>query len=39
MTTDSATSSPATTVSAWAPLRIPVFRNLFIAQLTSNIGT
>jgi MFS family permease len=26
-------------VSAWAPLRIPLFRALWIAQLTSNVGT
>jgi MFS family permease len=26
-------------LSAWAPLRIRVFRALFIAQLTSNVGT
>src|SRR6202451_1477570 len=25
--------------SAWAPLRIAVYRNLFVAQLVSNIGT
>jgi MFS family permease len=25
--------------SAWAPLRIPLFRALWIAQLTSNLGT
>src|SRR5690349_4762083 len=31
-----AASSPA---SAWAPLRIGAFRGLFIAALTSNIGT
>src|ERR1700757_769047 len=26
-------------VSAWTPLRNPVYRNLFIAQFVSNIGT
>jgi MFS family permease len=25
--------------SAWAPMRIPIFRNLFTAQFVSNIGT
>jgi MFS family permease len=29
----------APAVSAWAPLRIPLYRALFIAQLTSNVGT
>lgn len=29
----------AAPVSAWAPLRIPLFRALFLAQLTSNLGT
>ncbi len=33
------TSTPAAAVpSAWAPLRIRVFRMLFIAQLVSNVG-
>jgi MFS family permease len=36
MTTGSLSPAP---VSAWAPLRIGVYRNLFLAQLTSNIGT
>ena len=27
------------TVSAWAPMGVPVFRILWIAQMTSNIGT
>lgn len=31
-------SEPSTT-SAWAPLRIPAFRMLFIAMVVSNIGT
>src|SRR5215510_14336384 len=25
--------------SAWSPLRVPIFRALFIASLVSNIGT
>src|SRR4051812_27220217 len=29
----------AVTTSAWAPLRIPIYRALLIAQFTSNIGT
>ena len=28
-----------TRLSPWAPLRYPVFKALFIAQLASNIGT
>ena len=28
-----------TSTSAWSPLRIPVFRTLWIATLASNIGT
>jgi Transmembrane secretion effector len=32
-------SSAAPAVSAWAPLRNSVYRNLFIAQLASNLGT
>jgi MFS family permease len=34
-----ATDGSGTAASAWAPLRIGVFRGLFIAALTSNIGT
>jgi predicted MFS family arabinose efflux permease len=34
-----ADGSGAAATSAWAPLRIGVFRGLFIAALTSNIGT
>jgi MFS family permease len=33
------TTAPATPVSAWAPLRIRIYRTLWIAQLTSNVGT
>src|SRR5690242_14378006 len=36
MTTASAPSAPA---SAWAPLRIRIFRALWIAQFASNVGT
>jgi MFS family permease len=38
---DKATATPQPTVSAsaWAPLRKPLFRALWIASLTSNIGT
>lgn len=32
-------SDQSTTASAWAPLRRPLFRALWIATLTSNIGT
>jgi MFS family permease len=35
----SATASRDAPTSAWAPLRIPVFRALLIAQFASNIGT
>ena len=35
---ESVKSAPAQT-SALAPLRIAVYRNLFVAQLVSNIGT
>src|SRR3984957_18084654 len=35
---DGVKSAPEET-SAWAPLRIAIYRNLFIAQLVSNIGT
>jgi MFS family permease len=34
-----ATDGAGTPASTWAPLRIGVFRGLFIAALTSNIGT
>src|SRR4051812_42126886 len=30
---------PAVPISAWAPLRIRLYRMLWIAQLTSNVGT
>src|SRR5256714_10942944 len=33
------TATVAPRLSAWAPLRHPIFRWLFIAQLASNIGT
>jgi len=33
-----ASASAAASDSAWAPLRVPIFRALFIAQLGSNIG-
>lgn len=33
------TTNPAATSDAWAPLRRPVFRRLWIAALVSNIGT
>jgi MFS family permease len=41
---DSAMTPPKTTetlaqASAWQPLRIPIFRNLLIADLVSDIGT
>jgi MFS family permease len=35
----SATASREPPTSAWAPLRIPLFRALLIAQFASNIGT
>jgi MFS family permease len=35
----SATASRDAPTSAWAPLRIPLFRALLIAQFASNIGT
>ena len=31
--------SPPSSVSPWSPLRIPLFRNLLIADLVSDIGT
>jgi MFS family permease len=34
-----ATPRPTVNASAWAPLRKPLFRALWIASLTSNIGT
>src|SRR6185295_6903630 len=34
---ETATAEPR--LSPWAPLRFPVFRALFIAQLASNVGT
>jgi MFS family permease len=34
-----ATDGAGTAASTWAPLRIGVFRGLFIAALTSNVGT
>lgn len=33
------TSDPSQSTSAWAPLRSPVYRALWIAQLVSNLGT
>src|SRR5580704_2420998 len=30
---------PVSTSSPWSPLRIPIFRNLLIADLVSDIGT
>jgi MFS family permease len=39
MATDGAGPAGAAPASTWAPLRIGVFRGLFIAALTSNIGT
>src|ERR1700692_4418340 len=38
MSSDGVKSAPEDT-SAWAPLKIAIYRNLFIAQLVSNIGT
>src|SRR6202020_266321 len=38
VSSDGVKSAPEET-SAWAPLRIAIYRNLFIAQLVSNIGT
>src|SRR6201996_2152568 len=38
VSSDVVKSAPEDT-SAWAPLRIAIYRNLFIAQLVSNIGT
>jgi hypothetical protein len=32
-------ASAGSASSAWAPLRIPVFRALWIASLVSNVGT
>src|SRR5258705_12417840 len=39
MATDGAGRAGTSATSTWAPLRIRVFRGLFIAALTSNIGT
>ena len=39
MATDGAGPAGTAATSTWAPLRIGVFRGLFIAALTSNIGT
>ena len=39
MATDGTGSAGTSATSTWAPLRIGVFRGLFIAALTSNIGT
>lgn len=39
MVTQAQEHAPAGQPSAWAPLRNAVFRNLFIAQFVSNIGT
>ena len=38
VSSDGVKSAPEDT-SAWAPLKIAIYRNLFIAQLVSNIGT
>src|SRR6202035_5633245 len=38
VSSDGVKSAPEET-SAWAPLKIAIYRNLFIAQLVSNIGT
>src|SRR6476620_700199 len=35
----SAAGSPAAGASIWSPLRLPVFRALWIAAIASNIGT
>jgi MFS family permease len=37
--TGSAAAAPVAPVSAWAPLRHPIYRALWTAQLVSNIGT
>src|SRR4051812_22684485 len=34
-----ATAAPAASASSWAPLRIPIFRALWIAVLVSNVGS
>lgn len=34
-----ATGTPTPSVSTWAPLRSPIYRALWIAQLVSNLGT
>jgi MFS family permease len=39
VSTSQAAAAPTATASAWAPLRSPIFRALWIAQLVSNIGT
>ena len=39
MATDGTGSAGTSATSTWAPLRIGAFRGLFIAALTSNIGT
>ena len=38
VSSDGVKSAPEET-SAWAPLKIAIYRNLFVAQLISNIGT
>ena len=35
----SAKNAPAASLSPWRPLRLPLFRNLLIADLASDIGT
>ena len=37
--TPSPAAAPAPVVSAWHPLRIPLFRNLLLADLISDVGT
>ncbi|WP_405884716.1 MFS transporter [Streptomyces sp. NBC_01136] len=39
MTATTPPVSPSRPVSAWAPLAVPVFRALWIAQFVSNVGT
>src|SRR5689334_14297439 len=39
VTSNNGVTSVSEDTSAWAPLKIAIYRNLFIAQLVSNIGT
>jgi MFS family permease len=39
VSTSQAAAAPSAPVSAWAPLRHPIYRALWVAQLVSNIGT